>query len=154
MEVILASASPRRLALLRQVGVEPIVKVSHIEEVSSAATPQELVKENALLKGRAVCRTSSRGDLVVAADTVVALDGTVLGKPASPEEAMEMIRQWLPIRKGLNHRTDHPESSSYQAFLLQLCQRLEAFSRQFPTVGIDAELAQVHHLMHLSETNI
>lgn len=70
------------------------------------------------------------------------------------EEAMEMIRQWLPIRKGLNHRTDHPESSSYQAFLLQLCQRLEAFSRQFPTVGIDAELAQVHHLMHLSETNI
>ena len=92
MEVILASASPRRLALLRQVGVEPIVKVSHIEEVSSAATPQELVKENALLKGRAVCRTSSRGDLVVAADTVVALDGTVLGKPASPEEAMEMLR--------------------------------------------------------------
>ena len=92
MEVILASASPRRLALLRQVGVEPIVKVSHIEEVSSAATPQELVKENALLKGRAVCRTSSRGDLVVAADTVVALDGTVLGKPAAPEEAMEMLR--------------------------------------------------------------
>lgn len=70
------------------------------------------------------------------------------------EEALEMIRQWLPIRKGLDHRTEHPESPSYQTFMAQLRQRLEAFGRQFPAVGIDAERAQVNHLMHPSETNI
>jgi septum formation protein len=91
MNVILASASPRRRALLRQVGINPIVKISHVKEVSTAESPEELVRENALLKGRAVSRTTSDQDLVIAADTVVALDGKILGKPHSPDEAAAML---------------------------------------------------------------
>ncbi len=58
----------------------------------ASGTPEEIVEGNALIKGRAVRRLYPR-DVVLSADTVVCLeDGTVLGKPHSPEEAFGMLR--------------------------------------------------------------
>lgn len=93
MELILASSSPRRLELLRQIGVEPKVVVSHSEEEKKAASPAELVQDNALVKGRDVVRKMGDAVPVLAADTVVALEGSILGKPGTPEKAKAMLRQ-------------------------------------------------------------
>lgn len=93
MDLILASGSPRRLELLRQIGVEPKVVVSHSEEENKAASPAELVQHNALVKGRDVVQKMGDTVPVLAADTVVALDGCILGKPGTPEKARTMLRQ-------------------------------------------------------------
>lgn len=93
MDLILASGSPRRLELLRQIGVEPKVVVSHSEEEKKAASPAELVQDNALTKGWDVVRKMGDTVPVLAADTVVALAGHVLGKPGTPEKARTMLRQ-------------------------------------------------------------
>lgn len=93
MDLILASGSPRRLELLRQIGVEPKVVVSHSEEEKKAATPAELVQHNALVKGRDVVRKTGDAVPVLAADTVVALDGSILGKPGTPEKARAMLHR-------------------------------------------------------------
>ena len=91
MELILASGSPRRLELLRQIGLEPRVVVSRSEEEKTDRDPAHLVCHNALAKGQDVY--SRLGDQVpiLAADTVVALDGAVLGKPADELEAFKML---------------------------------------------------------------
>jgi septum formation protein len=77
----LASASPRRSAILDQLGIEFEVVVPDVEELAEG-NPRELVIENARRKAGAV-----EADLVLAADTVVALDGAILGKPADAAEA-------------------------------------------------------------------
>lgn len=93
MELILASGSPRRLELLRQIGVEPKVVVSHSNEEKTAASPAVLVQDNALAKGRDVVQKVGDAVPVLAADTVVALEGHILGKPGTPEKAWAMLHQ-------------------------------------------------------------
>jgi septum formation protein len=95
--IVLASASPRRLELLRQIGVEPEVRPAALPETAiPGETPPEHALRLATEKGRAVAGALA-GDpfpaVVVAADTVVVIDGTPLGKPATPEEARSMLRR-------------------------------------------------------------
>lgn len=95
---MLASGSPRRLAILRSIGIDPTVVAAAIDEQPlPGEKPTELVERLALSKARAV---SSRpidggeeaGDrLVVGADTVIDLDGRILGKPADRAEAESML---------------------------------------------------------------
>lgn len=92
MAVILASASPRRLELLRQMGMEPVVMPSSFNEVENNLPPAELVRVNALGKGEEILRKVAREDLVISADTVVVLQGRILGKPHDAEEAKLMLR--------------------------------------------------------------
>lgn len=93
MELILASGSPRRLELLRQIGLEPRVVVSRGEEEKNDATPEQLVLANALAKGREVRDRLGDRVPILAADTVVALDGEILGKPRDRAEAARMLRK-------------------------------------------------------------
>lgn len=90
--IILASNSPRRRELLRQIGVEPEIRPSRIEEKVTAQTPEEVVMELSLQKAEDVAEGAQAGALILGADTVVAVDGRILGKPGSHEEAAEMIR--------------------------------------------------------------
>ena len=90
--IVLASASPRRLELLRQIGIEPEVIVSQVEEVVTSTVPGEVVMELSRQKAEDVAKDQPAGTLVIGSDTVVALDGKILGKPKSHEEAAEMIR--------------------------------------------------------------
>ncbi len=92
MELILASGSPRRLELLQQIGINPQVIVSHSEEEKTDATPEELVRHNALVKGRDVVRRIGDSIPVLSADTVVVLEGRILGKPGSRDKARAMLR--------------------------------------------------------------
>ena len=91
---VLASASPRRAELLRQMGIEPIVRPSDIDETPRAGEgARELVGR--LAQGKALCALEGAepGDVVIAGDTTVALGDEELGKPASPDDARRMLRE-------------------------------------------------------------
>ena len=86
-EIILASASPARLAVLRGAGLDPKVVVSGVDEPSfTASTTAELVERLATAKASAVAG-SARDAIVIGCDSMLDLDGRALGKPASPAEA-------------------------------------------------------------------
>jgi len=85
--VILASASPRRRDILEQLGVAFEVVVPEVEELTEG-NPRDLVLENARRKAAAV-----EGDDVLGADTTVALDGSILGKPADMAEARSHLQR-------------------------------------------------------------
>ncbi len=89
--VILASRSPRRKALLEQAGLSFGVVPSEIDEDGVPVTPPaEYVRFLAEEKARDVARRYPDA-WVIGADTVVVIDNTLLGKPASPAEAMDML---------------------------------------------------------------
>ena len=91
--IILASASPRRRELMEQAGYEFEIQVSHKEEKYSSTTPDEIVKELALLKATDIAGQNEKCNLIViGADTVVAHKDQILGKPSSKEDAFQMIR--------------------------------------------------------------
>jgi nucleoside triphosphate pyrophosphatase len=87
-EIILASASPARLAVLRGAGLDPKVVVSGVDETSFAAsTTAELVERLATAKAAAVAAAAARDAIVVGCDSMLDLDGQALGKPSSPDDA-------------------------------------------------------------------
>lgn len=94
--LVLGSASPRRAALLRQVGVPFEQIVSPVEEPAhESGTPQEHVVGSARFKARAVAGELGDGRsraIVLGADTVVCLDNQVLGKPVDDGDAARMLR--------------------------------------------------------------
>ena len=93
MSVILASQSPRRRELLGQMGfTDFIIRPARGEEAADPGLPPDkLVEALSRQKCAEVASLSQPGDLVIAADTVVAIDGTVLGKPRSVQEAYAML---------------------------------------------------------------
>ncbi|MBD3167119.1 septum formation protein Maf [bacterium] len=88
----LASASPRRLALLRQIGIEPEVNPANIDEQPEDHHPVEAACTNATQKLETILPDVKEG-IVLAADTVVILDGTGLGKPSDHLVARETLRR-------------------------------------------------------------
>ncbi|MCW2607926.1 MAG: septum formation inhibitor Maf [Frankiales bacterium] len=94
--LVLASASPARLGLLRAAGLDPRVVVSGFDEDAVAVPdPHELVRVLAVGKAEAVASTLDDGALVVGCDSMLVLDGKALGKPADADEA---VRRWHAMR--------------------------------------------------------
>lgn len=90
---VLASGSPRRRQLLSEAGYEFEVRTAPVEEVCHDwLSIRELTIWNAARKGSAISALVADA-IVLAADTLVAIDGKVLGKPVDLEEAIEMLRQ-------------------------------------------------------------
>ncbi|HSP19940.1 MAG TPA: nucleoside triphosphate pyrophosphatase [Myxococcaceae bacterium] len=90
--LVLASASPRRRALLEQLGIPLRIDPPHLDErVLPGEAPGAYVLRLAREKAEAV-HARHPGATVLAADTSVVLDGVVLGKPGSAEEALAMLR--------------------------------------------------------------
>ena len=105
MRIILASASPRRKELLKQIGLEYEVLVSDAEEKVTSTEPSKVVEELSRQKAECVYLRHFEGAeeeleddlLIISADTIVACDGRILGKPKNEEDAKAMLRM-LQIR--------------------------------------------------------
>lgn len=94
MGIILASSSPRRRELLEMLGVEGFAVIpADVDETIPELPPEEAVALIALQKARKVAESGHKGDLVIAADTLVYLDGEALGKPVTRSEAKRMLRR-------------------------------------------------------------
>lgn len=101
MKLILASGSPRRAELLEKMGLTFQVEPSNTDEVlEPGLTPQQEVVHLSLGKAKAVAADHPEEAVVLSADTVVELDGKILGKPHSEEAAIAMLR----ALSGRSHR--------------------------------------------------
>lgn len=91
--LILASSSPRRIQLLKQIGLSIETQPSNVaEEFNNAQTPSEIVKELAKKKAESVAQTFHRG-IIIGADTIVVLEKEILGKPENSAEAVVMLQR-------------------------------------------------------------
>lgn len=92
MKIILASSSPRRLDLLRQIGIEPLVVSSHVPEaIREGEPPEDAALRLAVAKAREVATPLGEG-LVIGADTIVVIDGLQLGKPKDQADAWMILK--------------------------------------------------------------
>jgi septum formation protein len=117
MRLVLASSSPRRAALLRAAGYEFDVRPGALEEWPYAGGDPAGYAESL---ARAKAAGGVRDDVVVGADTIVVLDGSVLGKPANAEDAATMLRRLsgrthevvtgVAVRHGGSLRSGHARS--------------------------------------------
>ena len=97
--IILASSSPRRRELLSMIGLNYVIKTSGEEEVQPhGLPPAEFVKTLALQKAQPVANLHP-GDCVIGADTIVYLEGDILGKPHTPDVA----KAYLSRMQGKKH---------------------------------------------------
>ena len=102
-QIVLASSSPRRSGLLRQIGITFEVVTPDVDEsrYSFADDPSGTAERLALAKARSVAgRVDARGRLLLGADTVVVFEGHVIGKPKDVEDAFAMLRKLA----GRSHR--------------------------------------------------
>ena len=90
-KIVLASNSPRRKEILEQVGISFEIISSNCDETTNVTDPIELVEEISLRKAEAVARILDGPAIVIGADTVVAHDGKVLGKPKDEQDAKKML---------------------------------------------------------------
>ncbi len=99
-QIILGSASPRRRELLQQIGLEFTIITSDCEEKVTSDVPAEVVQELSLIKAKDVFAKIGTGGyaamkkddvLVIGADTIVSLEGKILGKPQNMENAISML---------------------------------------------------------------
>lgn len=98
MQLVLASASPRRREILSALGIDYVAVEPDVEEIREGR-PEDVVLENARRKARTGLADSSADAVVMGADTEVVLDGTVLGQPGDDGEA----RSHLESLSGRTH---------------------------------------------------
>lgn len=96
-KIILASASPRRRELIEKIGIPFEVIKSECEEITTKTEPCEVVMELSQQKAEDVFsrldKTQRKGKLVLGADTIVAIDGKILGKPKDKQDAIAMLQE-------------------------------------------------------------
>jgi len=117
-QLVLASASPRRSELLKQIGIRHVIKAVDIDETPLPHESPLVYVERVAAEKSALCRALLDQDLpVLAADTTVVCDGRILGKPDNLEHAMEM----LSLLSGRSHQV-------YTAISLRGLQHWQAVS--------------------------
>src|SRR6185437_11048135 len=106
MSLILASSSPRRQELLRAAGIEFTVEAADLPEVPNPGEPpQQFAERMAREKAHTVAKRRSRpGEWVLAADTVVFVNGEILGKPADSADPAADAARMLRLLSGREHR--------------------------------------------------
>ncbi len=91
-KIVLASGSPRRKEILEQVGVKFIINISDKEEIITKDKPEEIVTELAFMKAWDVAGKIQDKSIIIGADTMVAIDGQVMGKPKNEADARIMLQ--------------------------------------------------------------
>ena len=154
--MILASASPRRRELLQRIGLDFKVLVREVDEhIPDGTDPAEAVQALSRLKGAAVA-LENPSSLVISADTIVVLDGQILGKPGSPEEAERMLAslsgRWHRVYTGYAlHLLDHvrPVESDQQSCDVRFHPLSAAQIRQYVASGEPMDKAGAYGIQDL-----
>ena len=89
--IILASASPRRKEILELADLKFDIMPSNAQEITTKTAPNEVVMELASIKAKDIYKKSEKQSMIVGADTVVAYQGQILGKPADEADAKRML---------------------------------------------------------------
>lgn len=89
--IILASASPRRKEILELADLKFDIMPSDAQEITTKTAPNEVVMELASLKAKDIYKKSEKQSMIVGADTVVAYQGQILGKPTDEADAKRML---------------------------------------------------------------
>lgn len=89
--IILASASPRRKEILELADLKFDVMPSDAQEITTKTAPNEVVMELASIKAKDIYKKSEKQSMIVGADTVVAYQGQILGKPSDKADAKRML---------------------------------------------------------------
>lgn len=135
MGVVLASSSPRRRELLEMLGVtEYEIIPAQVDETLPDLSPEEAVIYLARLKARTVADSCPPDRLVIAADTLVFLDGEALGKPESTAEAKAMLRRL----SGRQHTVYTGVAVMENDRALAFAEKTDVFFRELEDVEIDA----------------
>ncbi|HUR91486.1 MAG TPA: Maf family protein [Gemmatimonadaceae bacterium] len=135
--VVLASASPRRRELLTLIGIEHVVIPSHLDETMHAGElPVAHATRLAVEKAGAVA-ASHPDAVVIGADTVVVLDGRVLGKPSSRDASREMLR----ALNGRTHTVVTAVAVTYGGATQQGAEEVAVTFRKLSAEEIDAYVA-------------
>lgn len=101
MEIILASASPRRQELLKQIGCKfSVVESNYAEDNSINLAPHDLVVKHALAKAKAAACGTTNEAIVIGADTIVVFNKKIYGKPINTEA----VRKTLSLLSGNIHQ--------------------------------------------------
>jgi len=99
MELVLASASPRRQEIFKMLGLNPLIIPARVHEPIDERPPWLLVKSHASHKAHKITKLFNENAIIVAADTLVYVDKTVLGKPANKADA----EIYLSLLSGKSH---------------------------------------------------
>lgn len=92
-KLILASTSPRRRDILKNIGLDfDIIKPDYIENIQNKSFSYELIKQTALNKALSVSKFSNKYSVIISADTVVVFDNIILGKPKDFDDAVRMLK--------------------------------------------------------------
>lgn len=153
--IILASASPRRAELLKQIGVVFELAPSQIEERPHPdEAPADYITRIARAKVIAVARERSAG-LIIGADTVVVLNGQVMGKPENETDAQKMLRQlsgkWHAVLTGValyDVQTRH-EVADYEKTLVKFAQMTDAEIEWYVRTGEPMDKAGAYGIQGL-----
>ena len=136
-EVVLASASPRRRELLTLVGIEHVVHPSNLDETMKAGElPAEHALRLAVEKACAVAM-SHPDAVVIGADTVVVLDGKILGKPPT----LEVAREMLHALNGRTHTVITAVAVAYGGLTREVAEEVAVTFRRLNDDEIDAYVA-------------
>ena len=138
MKVILASASPRRQALLQQIGITPLVCPADFAKGSGTASQaQEVALYNAAGKCAAVAAKMGDELPVIAADTIVVIDNVILGKPQDAAAAKAMLQ----CLSGRTHQVITGVAVRYKGQQLSKVCVTDVSFRQLTAEEIDAYIA-------------
>lgn len=144
VSLILASGSPRRRVLLEELGLDPIIRPADIDETplpgeQAAPYVERLARE----KGAAV--DAEDGDVVISADTIVTIDGDLLGKPGDDEEAATMLRRLSgrthQVMTGVAVRVDGETTSFVETTTVHFAELSDADINWYISTGEPADKA-------------
>ena len=135
--LILASKSPRRKELLGLITTDFIIKAADADEtLPKGISPEEAVLYLSKIKAQAV---NNGIDTVIGADTIVVLDGEILGKPADDEEAFSMLKRLSgrehSVFTGVTILSPNAERSFYKETKVKFCRLSEAEIRDYVNTG-------------------
>ena len=138
MKIILASKSPRRKEILENLGIEFEIVTADTDESSDVTDPESLVQILAIRKGKAVKDLCGDDDtLIISCDTVVCLEGNILGKPHSETEAKLMLQ----CLSGRSHTVLSGLSLFYNGKTISGVDKTEVYFANMPESFIDSYVA-------------